>query len=832
MRDERLARGGCAQSVNLPAPPFNQYNVAVLQASSFSIRPDLERIIVQKFAPRRLLLLNAVETDVFNHPSETGLQPVVCTSVEELDSVLGKNGRSEKFDLAIWSYPNDLPGNAERITQKLASLTDNILLLPPPGAGVLKSRPILVEQLGRYQFVPDYECDLRELQASAIRLTRGQVDSVQALVPAMEFALARLTGDVCGLERTLQSRISELKDADRHIAELEEKALKLKEAKREIKQLKQEKQALRKSPERKIGQVLLAPYRLPQKLFREVRKQIHSPSQLKPPSPAVAEYQQWLNRHRVSASDAAGLREEVRKFAHQPLITIITPVFNTPVSWLEEAIQSVLDQAYEKWELLLVDDGSSDPELLQALPGLAARDQRIKLATLAHEGICAASNYGLAQAHGEWIGLLDHDDMLEPDALFQMAKLLQQHPDADLIYSDEDKLTDEGFAAPLLKPDWSPDFFLSYNYIGHFTTLRRELVQELGGFRPEFESAQDYDLYLRVVERTRNIHHIARVLYHWRRTVHSVADDIHRKPKVLGAARLALDAHLQRRGERGHTAVDWRTKAFRIKRDLIEEKKISIILQSDGDGDLLARCLESLTNKTSYQNYEIILVENEAGKATVDLSRFKHQRLHHAGPPNVSALNNFAVAQTDSPWLLFLRDDIEAIESDWLTIMAEHIQRAEVGAVGVRLLFPDDTIEHAGLVLGVGEIAAPAFRGLPAEHPGVNRQLQVTRNCSAVSGACLLTRRDVLNQVGGFDAVRLPAAYNDIDLCLKMRRAGYLIVYTPFAKLFRHQSTSHDAGVDGAEAAVMRERWPVLLERDPYYNPNLSRKRADFSLGN
>ncbi len=589
---------------------------------------------------------------------------------------------------------------------------------------------------------------------------------------------------------------------------------------------------MRKSPERKVGQVLLAPYRLPQKLFREVRKQIRPPSQLKPPSAASAEYQQWLNRHRVSASGAVGLREEARKFAHQPLISIITPVFNTPVSWLKEAIQSVLDQAYEKWELLLIDDGSTDPEVLQALPALAARDQRIKPATLAHEGICAASNYGLAQAHGEWIGLFDHDDVLEPDALFQMAKLLQQHPDADLIYSDEDKLTDEGFAAPLLKPDWSPDFFLSYNYIGHFTTLRRELVQELGGFRPEFESAQDYDLYLRVVERTQNIHHIARVLYHWRRTVNSVADDIRRKPKVLEAARLALDAHLQRRGERGHTTVDWRTHAFRVKRDLIEEKKISIILHSEDGGDLLTRCLESLTSKTSYQNYEILILGNGNAKTTVVPSGSKYRWLDCDGSVNVSASNNFAVAQTESPWLLFLSENVEAIESDWLTVMAEHIQRAEVGAVGARSLFPDDTIEHAGMVLGVGEIAAPAFRGLPAEHPGVNRQLQVTRNCSAVSGACLLTRRDVFTRVGGFDAERLPAAYNDIDLCLKMRRAGYLIVYTPFAKLFRHQSISHGASVDGAEAAVMRERWPILLERDPYYNPNLSRKRADFSLGN
>jgi GT2 family glycosyltransferase len=827
---DRLA-ADVIRSVNLPAPGFNQYNVPVLQAPSSSIQPDLERIIVQKFAPRRLLLLNAAHARPF---SETGLRPVVCASVAELESVLGQNGRAEEFDLAIWFYPGDLNENAERIIQELAGLAGDILLLPAPGALVSRCRPVLVEGFGRYDFLPDYECDLRELHAGAIRLTRRPIASVQALVPAVESAVARLTGEVHGLERTLRTRMTELEDADRHIAELEEKVLKLKEAKREIKQLKQEKHTLRKSPERKVGQVLLAPYRLPQRLFREVRKQIRPPSQLKQPSTAAAEYQEWLNRHRVSASEAAEFRENAHKFSHQPLISIITPVFNTPISWLEEAIQSVIDQVYEKWELLLIDDGSSDPKLLQALPTLAARDPRIKLASLPHQGICAASNYGLAQASGEWIGLLDHDDVLEPDALFQTAKLLQQHSAADLLYSDEDKLTDEGPAAPLFKPDWSPDFFLSYNYIGHFTTIRRELVQELGGFRPEFESAQDYDLYLRVVERTQNIHHIARVLYHWRRTAHSVADDIRRKPKVLEAARLALDAHLKRRGERGHTTVDWRTHAFRTKRDLIEEKKISIIVAANSSSDLLTHCLESLASKTAYQNCEIIIVENDhqALKTAGDLPDFKHRRLHYDEPSNLSALNNFAVAQTESPWLLFLGGGVEVIENDWLTIMAEHVQRAEVGAVGARLLFPDDTIEQAGMVLGVGEIVAPAFRGLPAEHPGVNRQLQVTRNCSAVSGACLLTRRDVFTQVGGFDAERLPAAYYDVDLCLKMRRAGYLIVYTPFAKLYRHEQASHGASGDGTEAAVMRERWPVWLERDPYYNPNLSRTRADFSLGN
>ncbi len=655
-----------------------------------------------------------------------------------------------------------------------------------------------------------------------IRMTQRSAGSVQEFVPAVESAFARLAGQMQGLERSLRARISELEDADRHIAALEEKVLQLKEAKREIKQLKQERQTLRKSPERKIGQVLLAPYRLPQKLFREVREEVQKPS------PAATEYQKWLDRHRVSVSQAAILREEARKFSYQPLVSIITPVFDTPVPWLEEAVQSVLDQAYENWELLLVDDGSSSLDLQQALPALAARDQRIKLVSLgSHQGICAASNLGLAQTRGEWIGFLDHDDLLEPDALFRTAGLLQQHPEADLIYSDEDKLTENGFDAPLFKPDWSPDFFLSLNYIGHFTTLRRTLVQELGGFREEFEGAQDYDLFLRVVACTPHIHHIPRILYHWRRTASSVADNIRRKPKVLESARLALDDYLKRRGEEGHATVDWRTHAFRIKRQLIEQKRISIIMTACGSCDL-SRCLESLTSKTDYRNYEIVIVESDG--AIADVAASEHRWLHYDGPGNLSALNNFAVAQTKSPWLLFLNADMEAIESDWLNVMAEHIQRPEVGAVGARLISSAGTIQHAGLVLGVGGIADAAFRGFPAEHPGVNRQLQVTRNCSAVTGACLLTRRDVFDEVGGFDAERLPSALSDIDLCLKMRRAGYSIVYTPFAKLYQHGQVGREPD-EGGEAAVLRERWTAFLEQDPYYNPNLSRVRADFSLG-
>src|SRR6266576_362475 len=657
--------------------------------------------------------------------------------------------------------------------------------------------------------------------------------SAEKSLAAKEAIVSRLQSEVDQLQRALRVRTTELDQADRHIARLEESLLKLKQAKRELRELKRERRALRSSPERRIGQVLLAPYRLPQALFREIRKRLGLPRW---PSPqrSKTEYQVWLDRHRVLPAQARSMREESRIFSYRPLISIITPVFNTPSARLREAIDSVLAQAYENWELILVDDASTNRETLEVLSRQSSRDGRIRLIRLEQNGgISMASNRGLAEAHGEWIGLLDHDDLLELDALFQTAKLLQTHSDLDLIYSDEDKLTEEGFAAPMLKPDWSPDFFLACNYLCHFITVRRELVLRIGGFSSQFAGSKDYDLLLRAIERTDRIHHIPRVLYHWRQSASSSSSGLRHKPRQFEAGRRAIGEHLRQKSIRGHVAVDWRTHAYWVKRELAEVKKISIIIPVRDRIGLLSRCIESITTRTSYPNYEIVVVGNDSRSEEVRayFGRSEHRLLCYEGPFNYSAFNNFAVEQTVSPWLLFLNHDIEVIEPDWLAFMAEHVQRPEVGAVGARLLNPDDTIAHAGVVVSVNEIAQPAFRGFPAEDPGVCRQLQVMRNCSAVSGACLLTRRDVFDEVKGFDGECLPVTFSDVDLCLKMRRAGYLIVYTPFAKLYHHESGTRRRTVEPLETEVMRQRWPEVLERDPYYNPNLSRDRADFSLG-
>jgi GT2 family glycosyltransferase len=834
MRIQRaaLVRRG---TVNLPASPINQYSVEVLATRLHSLRPDFARILTQIFGRTGLVLAGGERVELERQFAPLQAEAIVAPSPKELGHLLPQNGRQPPAPVAVWLYPKSESDDQSDIAE-LARISDRVALIPSGGAEVAKRRPHLVESFRRLGLVPDYECDLSELHEAALLLVRTENATADASIPSVESAVARLNHRIHALERTLRTRMFELEAADRHIAKLEEKVLGLKEAKRAVKQLKQEKQALRKSPERKIGQVLLAPYRLPQKLYREVSKRIQPPATDAPRHSvdSARKYQAWFERHRATAAQLIEMRAEAERFSDAPLISILTPVFNTPVDWLQAAVNSVLAQVYQNWELVLIDDASTDEASLAALATLTSSDPRIRLTKLDQNGgISAASNQGLKIAAGEWIGLLDHDDLLEPDALFHNVRHLQTHPDTDLIYSDEDKITDAGFDAPFFKPDWSPDFFLSYNYMCHFTIWRRHLVEEVGGFRPEFDGAQDYDLFLRFIERTQRIHHIPRILYHWRRSVASTSDNIRRKPMALDAGKNAIGEHLQRRGEPGYVAVDWRTHAYWVKREITRPRRVSIFIPVRDRISLLSQCIESVVSKTTYADYEIVIVDNdsETEEARDYFAHTPHRLLHYPGPFNYSAINNFAVEQADSPWLLFLNNDVEVIEGEWLSAMVEHVQRPEVGAVGARLLYPDDTVQHAGVVMGVGGIAEHAFRGFGAEDPGVCRQLQVTRNYSSVTGACLLTRREVFEEMDGFDEEQLPVTFSDVDLCLKMRRAGYLIVYTPFAKLYHHESASRQRSAEPRESDVMRERWAEILTRDPYYNPNLSRKAADFSLG-
>ncbi|HEX8076502.1 MAG TPA: glycosyltransferase, partial [Chthoniobacterales bacterium] len=552
---------------------------------------------MEKFRHRRFLVVGSQREELARQFSTANAEAAAFASVAEVPRAFSE----KKAELAIWFYPRENAAD-EQAVPLLAAASHDVLLIPEPGADASVRRPELVRRFGEVGLFPDYECDLESVDPAALCLVRAAPPSTEALVPAVESAFARAQRQLRALERSLRTRMAELEAADRHISTLEEKLLKLKEAKQHIKLLKAEKQALRKSAERKVGQVVLAPYLLPQRLVRGIRKRLPQ-KKSKAPKPAN-EYQAWFEAHRTRPAELGRLREEARAFDYQPCVSIITPVFNTPLPWLQQCAQSVLDQVYEKWELILVDDNSDDPELAKFLPELAARDSRFVLSRIEKRGgISGASNRGLELAQGEWIGFLDHDDILEPDAVFQHVKWLQTHRDADLIYSDEDKLTEEGLDAPIFKPDWSPDYFLSCNYICHFTLIRASVLAQVGGFRSEFDGAQDYDLFLRIIERTKRIDHVPRILYHWRRSRASTADNIRRKPGSLETGRLALEAHLARQSIPGHVTVDWRTHAYWIKRDLPDPQPISIIIPVRDRVDLLARCLDSITRETSYAPY-------------------------------------------------------------------------------------------------------------------------------------------------------------------------------------------------------------------------------------
>ncbi|HEX3620463.1 MAG TPA: glycosyltransferase [Candidatus Udaeobacter sp.] len=795
-------------------------------ADRSSFDSDFARAISRRFEHGRFLIVGANAQKLQCQFAEAERE-ADAWSHDELASKLSHDTGKAQFETAVWFYSSR--ENEDEITAKaLSSFADAVVLMPAPGTDAAMRRPQLVACFGRFGFVPDYECDLIDLNPAAVCVRRQPGKIPEGLVGAMENALARANKQFSGLQGKLQVRDAELKEAHHHIAALEEKLLKVKEYRRELRSLKEQRQTLRKSPERRIGQVFLAPYRVPEKLAKKIWKNFQRDGKRRRRTIPSSEYQKWFEQRRATTKELKHMRDQAPAFVSRPLISVITPVFDTPVQHLGEAIESVLAQAYDNWELVLVDDGSTAVELLRMLPQLAASDERIVLARLGkHGGISAASNHGLTLARGEWLTFLDHDDVLEPDSLFQVVKLLQSHPDADLIYTDEDKLGDDGFEAPLFKPDWSPDFFLSCNYLGHLTAVRRDLLQKAGGFRSQFDSAQDYDLFFRIIERTNRIHHIPRVLYHWRRSESSSAISVRQKPGQLEASRLAIEDHLKRSGELAHVAVDWRTHAFCVRRELLEAKKISVIIRSCHGLESLERCIETLTAQTSYPNYEVVIVQADKKFPEV-ATRFSHRLLCLSDAADDSTAKNQAVEQTDSPWLLFLDDSIEVIDPHWLTIMAEHVQRAEVGAVGARLLNPSGAVEHAGIVVGANNIAQPAYRGFPADQAGAaSRQLQLTRNCSAVSSACMLTRREIFQEAGGFDA-NLSGALADVDLCLKIRRAGYLIVYTPFARLYWHDAPSK---IDMAGQGIMEQRWAGVLHGDPYYNPNLSRERVDFSLG-
>lgn len=554
------------------------------------------------------------------------------------------------------------------------------------------------------------------------------------------------------------------------------------------------------------------------------------------------QYTAWLRNNRLRATDKKRMRAEQAGFGYRPLVSLVIPVYDPEETWLELALDSVLSQVYPRWELCICDDASTKDHVREILARYERLDSRIKVKHLEqNRGISGASNEALSLATGEFVGLLDHDDELTPDALFQVVSLLQEYPEADLVYTDEDKMDEEGNRLrPTFKPDWSPDLLLNHNYITHFSVFREKILGEIGGFREGTEGSQDYDLILRFTERTRNIHHIHKILYHWRMVEGSTALSSAGKGYTHERSRRILEETMERRGLKGSVEDGHSRNFLRVKLDIQGSPKVSIVMPTRDNLSLLKNCVESIERLTSYRNYEILIVDNDSSDPqTLEyLSSIPHQVIHYEGAFSHSGVNNLAASYASGEYLLFLNDDTEVISGEWLDAMLRHAQRPDVGAVGAKLLYSNDRIQHAGLFTGVGGtwnpgVAAHSHQYYPANSTGYKGALETDRNYNAVTGACMMVRRAVFEEVGGFDEENLPIAFNDVDLCLKLRTRGYVLVYTPDAKLYHHEAASRGYGNKPEElqtAEYMKRRWGSMLADDPYYNRNFSRGGGDFYL--
>ena len=557
-------------------------------------------------------------------------------------------------------------------------------------------------------------------------------------------------------------------------------------------------------------------------------------------------YQLWIVSNEPDEKTLDDYRQKALSFTYRPKISLITSLWNADGKWLKSAIASVLRQVYNNWELCLA-VGADQPQVSEVIRPYAQIDSRIKIKLLPqNKGVAANYNEALSLATGEFISLLGHEDELAPFALYECVRLLNQRPQADMIYSDEDRVTDKGKRfGPFFKPDWSPDTLLSCPYTGNLGIYRKKIVDEIGGFRTDYNSAQAYDMVLWFIEKTNQIYHIPKVLYHRRDTPKSAASRAETSAGLL--AKKAIEDHLTRNGIAGRVVDGLWPGSYRVRRQIIGSPLVSIIIPSKDKVDILRVCVNSIISRTDYANYEILIVDN--GSTDPKTLGYYHQLegnpkvriLHYDKPFNFSALNNYAVSQANGEHLLFLNDDTEVMSTEWLSAMLEHSQRKEVGAVGAKLLFPDGTIQHCGIVLGLSpfkgySVAGQAYYGYP-DHPGYMGRISIISDNSAVTAACMLLRKQVFKEVGGFDQ-NLAFAYNDVDLCLKIREKGYLVVYTPYARLYHHESRTR--GYEDTpekqerflkEIEYVRARWgPVIDKGDPYYNRNLALDRRDFSL--
>jgi GT2 family glycosyltransferase len=553
------------------------------------------------------------------------------------------------------------------------------------------------------------------------------------------------------------------------------------------------------------------------------------------------QYDQWRRQHEITDFRRQEMRDLSHRWLGAPTISIVMPVFNVPEIYLRKCIDSVLKQIYPFWELCIADDGSTKPHIRKVLEEYAGKDSRIKVVFQPkNTGISAASNAALQLATGQFIALLDHDDEIPEHALFKVAEAIVADPDLDMIYSDEDKLTPAGKRHdPFFKPDWSPEYFLACMYTCHLGVYRADLIRAIGGWRSQFDGAQDYDLALRIVSASEKIVHIPDVLYHWRVIPTSTASGASAKPQAYGRARKALEEHLIRLGRQGRVEDGPSIGFHRVQYDIRGNPLVSIIIPSackrvqlhGRDTWFVLECVRSIRKRSTYANVELIVLDNDdmPGDLSAALEPLDVRLMSFTAPFNLASKINLGARAALGEHLLILNDDVEVIAKDWIQSMLEYSQWPEIGAVGAQLLFPNGTQQHNGVNLLEGKPGHPFYQ-FPGDHPGYFNSSAVHRNWSAVTGACMMTRRDVFHAVGGFSE-QFPLNYNDVDYCLKVNQLGKRIVYTPYAKLYHHESVSK-AGTDIAELEAFKAKWADRIPLDPYYNPNLTMQTCNFQIGN
>ena len=562
-------------------------------------------------------------------------------------------------------------------------------------------------------------------------------------------------------------------------------------------------------------------------------------------------YERWVAQYdTLHDADRAAIRAHITELARRPLISVVVPVYNTEEQYLREMIESVLQQLYPHWELCLADDASTKPHIQRVLQEFSKLDSRIRFVRRETNGhIAATTNTALDLAVGEFVALLDHDDLLSETALYEIAVELDAHPDADVIYSDSDSIDDAGRRSePYFKTDWNPELMLGYNIVNHLGVYRRALVEQVGRLRVGFEGGQDYDLMLRAAEASApsRIRHIPAVLYHWRRNASSPSFSEASMERCVVAARRAVRQHLERTGVQAHVEPApgmpiWTRVIYLLPR---ERPLVSIIVPTRDRADFLARCADGVLKRTDYEPLELVIVDNDSVEAETQrvFTRLREDSrvriIQHPGRFNYSAINNHAIREARGHIVVLLNNDVDVISSGWLEEMVSHALRPEVGAVGAKLLYPDGRVQHAGVFLGIGGLAGHLHQLIDRADPGSFGRAILTGTVSAVTGACLAVRKSVYEEVGGLDEVNLAVAYNDVDLCLKIIERGYRNVWTPNAELCHWESTSR--GSDEApgnverflrEADYLRRTWASKLDADPYYNPNCSLAAGNFEPG-